>query len=364
VTARSPVRVLIAGGGTGGHVFPGVAVADALRELGADVLFVGTARGLEARVVPERGYALRTLQVEPMKGGGIKRFVRGAWVASRAVEQAFPILRDFRPHAVLSVGGYAAGPVSLAACLMRIPTAIFEPNRVVGFANKLLAPFATCAYLGASELSERFGKRARFVGVPLRAGFVPHPCVEREKRHVLILGGSQGAQALNEGVPKALAKLSLPLSIVHQTGKGREEETKALYNALGLTDVTVSAFLDNVPAALAEADLVIARSGASTVAEICAVGRASILVPFPHAADDHQWANAKALEDAGGCIALRQATIEAALVPALERLLVTSERRVTTAAAAQRRGRPDAASTIARDLLELAAQAVKARARV
>lgn len=357
--APSSPRVIIAGGGTGGHVFPGLAVADSLRVRGAEVLFVGTARGLEARVVPEHGYPLETLDVEPMKGGGGARFLRGGIVAAKAVAAAFPMLRSFRPHVVLSVGGYAAGPVSLAGTLQRVPLALFEPNRVLGFTNRVLAPLAAQVYVGFEAMIERMGvSRTHYVGVPLRPGFVRSrsDVGTRSVRRVLILGGSQGAEALNEAMPEVLAALapSVDLEIVHQSGKGRDEATKARYNAAGLTQAHVSAFLEEMPKAMAHADLIVARSGASTVAEICAVGRASILVPFPHAADDHQWANAKALEDVGGCVAIRQHELSTRLGEALKRLLLADEARTQMAECAGARGRPDSADLVADDLLRLA----------
>ncbi len=357
--------VLIAGGGTGGHVFPALAVADALTRI-ADVrvVFVGTERGLEARVIPERGYALETLHVEPMKGGGAFRFLRGGAVAGAAAVRAAGLLRRVRPRVVLSVGGYAAGPVSLAAAAMRIPVTLLEPNAVMGFANRVLAPACRRAYvawLSAAGASTPRGA-VRAFGVPLREGFEASPYEVRGQAgasvRVLVLGGSQGAQAINERLPDAIARAQRvhpALSVVHQTGREREADVRAAYEREGAKNVTVAAFLDDVAGAMRDADVVVGRAGASTVAEISAVGRASILIPFPFAADDHQAKNAAALVSAGGALAIRQEAADGVrLARELVLLFQEPERRAAMAEAARSVGRPQAAAQVAADLLGLA----------
>lgn len=351
--------ILIAGGGTGGHVFPGLAVADALRALAdVDVVFAGTARGLEARVVPERGYALELFTVSPMKGGGPRRAIRGALVAGRATWHAVGVVRRLTPHAVLSIGGYAAGPVSLAAAALRIPIAIVEPNSVVGLANRILAPFARRGYVAWEETARRVGTRkARVFGVPLRSGFGPRPYEPRGTARVLVLGGSQGASALNERVPEALGRVAkkYPLEVVHQAGRDRVAQVADAFARAGIEHARVTPFLDDVPGEMGLADLIIARSGASTVAEIAAIGRASILIPFPHAADDHQAKNARALERTGGAVCIEQESADAARIAReVERLLGDPALRTRMADAARSRGQPHAAERIARDLLALA----------
>jgi UDP-N-acetylglucosamine--N-acetylmuramyl-(pentapeptide) pyrophosphoryl-undecaprenol N-acetylglucosamine transferase len=200
--------IVIAGGGTGGHVFPALAVAEALRSMAdVDIVFVGTARGLEARVVPERGYRLELLAVQPMKGGGPARAVRGALVAARETLRAARLVRSLRPRAVLGVGGYAAGPVSLAAAMLGVKLAVLEPNSVVGFANRLLAPLAARGYVAWDTTASVFRKgRARVVGVPLRSGFTPQAYTAKGAARVLVMGGSQGALAINERMPWAIAR--------------------------------------------------------------------------------------------------------------------------------------------------------------
>ncbi len=353
--------ILIAGGGTGGHVFPGLAVAQALRELAdVDVIFAGSPRGLETRIIPQHGYTLELLDVEPMKGGGPARAIRGALVAAKAMRHATGLIGRVHPSAVLSVGGYAAGPAALACVRARIPLAVLEPNSTLGLANRLLAPFAARAYVAWAETGRHFrGDKARLYGVPLRPGFEPRAYTSRSsERRVLVLGGSQGATALNERVPGAIARASAnigELRVVHQTGKDREADVRQAYDRAGITTATVVPFLDDVAEHMAAADVVVARAGAVTVAEILAIGRASILVPFPHAADDHQAKNAMALADLGGAVCIRQeAADEVRLATELTLMFEDEERRTRMAQAARDLGHPHAAKEVARDLLALA----------
>jgi UDP-N-acetylglucosamine--N-acetylmuramyl-(pentapeptide) pyrophosphoryl-undecaprenol N-acetylglucosamine transferase len=383
--------ILIAGGGTGGHVFPGVAVAEAAQSLAdVDVVFVGTARGVESRVIPARGWRLELLDVEPMKGGGASRAVRGAAIATAATVSAAGLVRRLRPRAVLSVGGYASGPAALAAVLLGIPVAVLEPNSRVGLANRLLAPFARCAFLAWDEASGPFRARTvRQYGVPLRAGFAPRaypaPGDAEPAARVLVLGGSQGAAVLNERLPEAIGRLmrerrsaeaaspgrpSVPqttpaIRVLHQAGRDRDAPVRDAYAAAGVQGARVVPFIDDVAQALADADLVVGRAGAGAIAEITAIGRPSLLVPFPHAADDHQGANADALERAGAAVCLRQENADVpSLAAAIGRLLADEAGRRAMAEAARSRGRPDAARYVARDLLALARIAEREPARL
>ncbi len=352
--------MFIAGGGTGGHVFPGLAVADAARALAdVDVVFVGTARGLESKLVPERGYALELLRVLPLKGGGAARAAKGMLAAARASVSSLSLLRRLRPRAVLSVGGYAAGPVSLAAAALRIPVAVLEPNSVTGLANRWLSPFCSRAYIAFPTAAKDFAKRkVRTYGVPLRSGFRPSPYEPRSTLHLLVLGGSLGARAMNDRIPEAAARLLKAhpqLTILHQTGKDGVARTLSTYARVGVANVTVVPFIDDVPGELARADVVVSRAGAGSVSEICAVGRASVLVPFPHAADDHQATNARTIAGEGAAVWLRQEAADGVrLASELERLLGDADLRRAMATKARLFGKPDAAMTIARDLLELA----------
>jgi UDP-N-acetylglucosamine--N-acetylmuramyl-(pentapeptide) pyrophosphoryl-undecaprenol N-acetylglucosamine transferase len=358
----SPVLVF-AGGGTGGHIFPLVAVAQAVRTLlpGIDIVYVGTERGMEQRVLGDLGEKLELLNILPIKGGGVKGAIRGAVRAAMSLPDSRNLLRRLRPSAVLSIGGYAAGPVSLAARSMRLPLALLEPNSVVGLANKLVAPIAQRAYVAFPE-AERFfrAKIVRLTGVPLRRGFAPVPYEPKgEGLDVLVIGGSLGAITLNQNVPAAIGlarKNGVKLRVTHQSGRGREQEVIDQYDRAGAREeVEVVPFIDDVPSAIAHADVVVQRSGASAVSELCAIGRPTVLIPYPYAAANHQLHNALALEAAGAavCVPSLQATPER-LAGILQELAGSPERRSKMAKAAAARGKPDAGNTIARDLLALA----------
>ncbi|HRI66815.1 MAG TPA: undecaprenyldiphospho-muramoylpentapeptide beta-N-acetylglucosaminyltransferase [Polyangium sp.] len=355
--------IFLAGGGTGGHVFPMLAVGDAITssDPSCRVVYVGTARGLEARVVPEQGKQLELLDILPLRGGGLSGFAKGVKNATFAIPEARALVRKFSPTAVLSVGGYASGPVCLAARTLGVAVGILEPNSVMGLSNRLLSPFAVRAYTAFPEVDRYFRPSiVRRFGVPLRRAFTPGSYEPREdKLALLVLGGSQGAKALNDTIPRALARIKdrVPyLSVVHQTGREREVETRSLYDSLGLSGMaTVVPFIDDMAHALLHADIVVARAGASTLAELCAIGRPSILIPYPFAADDHQFHNAKSLERRGAAVTLRQddASVER-VATEIERLSLSVERRVMMAGAAAGIGASDAAMQIAADLVELA----------
>lgn len=358
------LRLLFAGGGTGGHIFPLVAVAQAVRARApdAEITFVGTERGMEKRILGDLGEKLELLQILPIKGGGAKGAVRGVVRAALSLPDSRNLIRRLRPAAVLSIGGYAAGPVSLAARGMRLPLALLEPNSTLGLANKLMAPFAQRAYLAFPETEKAVRKSiVRLTGVPLRRGFVPSPYAPRDgELHVLVIGGSQGAITLNQNFPAAvgIARRDSKIRIVvtHQSGRGREPEVQEQYSRAGVTeDIRIVPFIDDVPSVLADADLVVQRSGAGSVAEVCAIGRPSVLIPYPYAAGDHQLHNARAMEAAGAavCVESAQATPER-LAAVLTELAADPSRRISMAEVARSRGRPQAADSIAEDLLGLA----------
>ncbi|WP_437280684.1 undecaprenyldiphospho-muramoylpentapeptide beta-N-acetylglucosaminyltransferase [Sorangium sp. So ce375] len=357
------VTVLIAGGGTGGHVFPMIAVGDAVRAAAPDarVVYVGTARGIEVRVMRERGDDLELLHVLPLRGGGLSGFVRGAARASGVLPEARRLVERLDARVALSLGGYAGGPVSLAARSLGVPVAILEPNSVLGLSNRLLSPIVDRAYVAFPETARALRPSAvRLFGVPLRRAFARAPYAPSEgKLRLLVLGGSQGALALNDVVPRAIARgrdHGVDLDVVHQTGRDREGAVRSLYAELGLAGrARVVPFIDDVAEALAAADVVIARAGASTLAELCAVGRPSILVPYPFAADNHQLRNAQSLERASAAVAIAQAdATEARLAGEIARLAAAPALRARMADAAAAFGTPDAAARVAADLLELA----------
>jgi UDP-N-acetylglucosamine--N-acetylmuramyl-(pentapeptide) pyrophosphoryl-undecaprenol N-acetylglucosamine transferase len=351
-------KLVFAGGGSGGHVFPLLAVAEAIAELAPalEIVFVGTERGLETRLVPERGYPLELVQVLPIRGDGALGAARGVAAAARAIPACTAILRKHKPLAVLSIGGYAAGPLALAARLLKIPLALMEPNAEIGLSNRLIAPLAARAYTAFTRAHRHFNDRVVFeTGLPIRKGFFPVPYARRPGLlRLLVFGGSQGARVLNEAVPRALAKLTLPLSVVHQCGPREEAQTRALYAELGLSDAArVAPFLSDMPGALADADLVIGRAGAGSISEICAIGRPSLLIPYPYAGD-HQRFNAAPLVEGGAAlmVASSDATPER-LASELERLEREPGLLERMAESARRLGRPMAARTIALDLLGL-----------
>jgi UDP-N-acetylglucosamine--N-acetylmuramyl-(pentapeptide) pyrophosphoryl-undecaprenol N-acetylglucosamine transferase len=265
-------------------------------------------------------------------------------------------LSDLAPKAVFSIGGYAAGPVAVAARLLTIPLALMEPNSEVGIANRLVAPLVQRAYTAFPESEKHFGAGAVLrTGVPLRAGFRPSAYAPGKELRVLVLGGSQGAVSLNESVPRALARVSIPVRVVHQCGAGRDGAVRALYSELGAGGrAQVLPFIDDVADELARADLVVGRAGAGAVAEICAVGRPSLLIPYPFAGD-HQRHNAESIARAGAavCVRAQDATVER-LSREIERLAAEPGQLSSMAKAALELGRPDAALIVAKDLLSLA----------
>ncbi len=352
--------VLIAGGGTGGHVYPMLAVGDAVRALApaTRVVYVGTPRGIEGRAIG--GDELFLLDIAPLRGDGVRGFVKGAARAAGVLPAARDLVRRLRPDVALSAGGYAGGPIALAARLHGVPVALLEPNSVLGLSNRLLTPFAERAYVAFPE-AERYLRPStvRRLGVPLRRAFAPSAyAAGAGPMRALVLGGSQGAKGINEALPRALAEAvaaGADVTVTHQTGRDRDAEVRSLYEELGLAArATVVPFIDDVAGALAAADLVVGRAGASSLAELCAVGRASILVPFPFAADDHQRRNALSLERAGAAVTIVQAeATPARLAAEIVALAKDPARRARMAEAARGLGRPDAARAIAADLLEL-----------
>ena len=346
----------IAAGGTGGHLFPGLAVADALRARDplVEVVFVGTPRGLEGRLVPAAGYPLELLPILPLNAVGWTRRLRGLLALPRAFLRAFRLLRRLRPEAVLGVGGYAGGPIVLLASLLGVRTVILEPNARPGFTNRTLLPFvrrAACAY---EETRVLFGHRGVLTGNPVRAAFAR---IERHEHRapflLLAFGGSQGSRRLNRALVDALPLLpgAQGLRIVHQTGEAERPEIAAAYAARG-REGEILAFLDDMPARFAAADLVLSRSGATTCAELAAAGRASVLVPFAAAADDHQRQNARAMEAAGASRMIEEKDLSGpVLARVLRELLEAPERLLAMERAARGLGRPDAAARVA-DLLE------------
>ena len=350
------MRAILAGGGTGGHVIPALAIAQQLRkQFAAEVLFIGTSRGIENRLVPNAGFPLRLVDVGALKNVGLTTRLKTLFDLPRAVWAAGRILSEFRADVVIGVGGYASGPAMLAAILRRTPTLIFEPNVVPGFANRVVAPFVSAAAVHFEETRKYF-RRCAVTGVPVREAFF-QISNETATPTLLVFGGSQGARAINQAVVQAAPELleRVPgLHIVHQTGEADYNDAKAAYATLGAA-VEVYRFIDDMPGFFARASLLVCRSGASTVAEVTAAGKPAIFVPFPRAADDHQKRNAEALERAGAAVMLEQAQLtRESLVQTVTSLFADQARLKAMGEAAHKLSHPNAAREIAKMAARLA----------
>ena len=301
------MRVLIAAGGTGGHIYTGIAVAQEILRRDADskVRFVGTARGLETRLVPQAGFELSLIDSAGLKNVGRIAQMRGVVLLPKSFLSALNLIRQFKPDVVVGAGGYVSGPVVLMAAMTNRRTLVMESNALPGWTNRVLARFVDGAAVSFEQALPFFRGKAVVTGNPVRREFFEIPPKHREpgKFSLLIFGGSQRARAINEGMIAALPSLSSlksNLRIKHQTGPADLEKVKAAYDAAGWNEqVEVRSYIDNMMADFAAADLVICRAGATTTAELIAAGKASIMIPFPFAADDHQRKNAEALEAAG-----------------------------------------------------------------
>ncbi|MEC9441159.1 MAG: undecaprenyldiphospho-muramoylpentapeptide beta-N-acetylglucosaminyltransferase [Myxococcota bacterium] len=365
-------RVVIAGGGTGGHLFPGVAVAEELGRLGEDieVSFVGTEKGIESRVIPRLGYQLDLMDVQGLKGGGIGK-LKGALKLPAAGLEAMALVRKLKPSLVVSVGGYAAGPFTMCAAVMGVPTVLLEQNSVPGVTNRALGKVVKRAFLTYEESKGFFpGSNVEVVGNPLRRDLLdransftykaPKP---GEKLKIMVLGGSGGSLALNQQIPGALCdlgELAANLQVTHQVGKQNGDLAREVYfggeegspNFAG--DVEVVEFIEDMASAYEDTHLMICRAGATTIAEVLAFGLPAIYIPFPGAADDHQTSNALALTEQGAGVMVPQSDLESnRLQRLLEGLIQNPESLANMAIRARALGRPEAGEQIARECLAL-----------
>lgn len=348
-------RWVIAGGGTGGHVTPALALGEALRERGDEVLFVGSERGLESKLVPDAGFDLEILPSEQIMGRNLLGQIRGGVSILRCVFAARKILKRFRADAVLSVGGYAAMPAALAARLTGRPLFLVEPNAIPGRVNRLTARFARTVFVGFESTRGNLpsATESLCLGVPLRRALYrafedrPEKGVPRPPLHVFVFGGSQGARQLNENVPEALSRLRpKSVEVFHQSGEVDRATVEARYAELGVP-AEVVAFEYDMPSRYNWADLVICRAGALTVAELALAGMPALVVPYPFAADDHQSANARALEEAGAARRLESRPLDVhVMAQTVAELVTTPGRLVLMREAAQRLARPNAAKDI------------------
>lgn len=344
------MKVLIAAGGTGGHIYPGIAVAKEIlrRDETSEVLFVGTARGLETRIVPDNGFQLSLINSAGLKNVGLMGKIKGLSLLPKSFLEARQIIRQFRPHVVVGAGGYVSGPVLLMAAIMGVPTLVMDSNALPGFTNRQLARFVDRAALTFEESLKFFGKKGVVTGNPVRREFFEVPRKLRSDLfHVLIFGGSQGARAINNAMAEALSHLAgfeEKLSITHQTGEADLDKIKAAYSESKFAKSDVRPFISDMFTEFGKADLVICRAGATTCAELSAAGKASIMIPLPTAADDHQRKNAEALERAGAAKMILQADLTGeGLASEIGKLIEAPEAITAMETAAKDLGRADAA---------------------
>lgn len=350
------MRMLIAGGGTGGHLFPGIALADevATRHPKNEVMFVGTARGLEAKVVPDCGYKLALIKARGLKGVGPWRLLVGMLLLPFAFIESWRILRKYLPDVVVGVGGYASGPVVLAAWLQRVPTAVQEQNAVPGVTNKLLGHFTRVVFIAFEEARRFFpGKKVQLIGNPIRRTLLDNYLRSRrahDKFTVLVFGGSQGARGINDRMLEALDHLSdlkAQLHFIHQTGKADLELVRTGYTRRGFS-AQVLEFIEDMSAAYSTAELVICRAGAATLAELTVCKKASILIPFPAATDNHQEMNAQAMVANGAALMFRQSDLTGErLAVEIRHLKAHPEQLKRMERQAAMLGRPEAAKELA-----------------
>jgi len=355
------MRMLIAGGGTGGHLFPGLALAEEVktRHPRNEVLFVGTARGLETRIVPKNGFRLELIEVSPLKRQGTRGTLRGLFRLPRSVWQSSRILRRFDPDVVVGVGGYASGPVVMTAWMMRIPTAVQEQNALPGFTNRALGHFASACFVAFEEARSAFpASRTYLLGNPIRRAFLDNYLHSKEpsgeRLSILVTGGSQGAHVLNLRVAEAMEILAPALGprlrLLHQTGEKDSAEIARRYQALqgsGL-EAQASPFIDEMASAYGQADLLVCRAGATTIAELTVCKKPAILVPFPYAADDHQTVNARSMVGSGAAILMQEKDLTGERLATEIRALEGDRERVRRMARESGLlGRPEAAREIA-----------------
>lgn len=368
---QEQMRAVIAGGGTGGHLFPGIAVARELEKRFESpvIVFVVGKRPLEAEILAGYGYASRSLDIEGLKGAGLLKTVKALYLIPKSIFQAFGLIREIRPLFVLGVGGYSSGPLCVAASIMGVPSAVHEQNSYPGLTNRLLAGRVDCVFASFEEsLSHMRCRKASVTGNPVReelifAGETARVGLSRgadtketDSFTLLFTGGSQGAVAVNDAACEALRILKergIYVRAIHQTGKVDFDRMRERYREMGL-EVEVSAFIRDMASAYRKADLVVSRAGATTIFELAATGSPSILIPYPYAANNHQETNALSLVKAGAAEMIHQRNLTGALLAdAVERYILDRERLRAMSKAAAQFARPHAARDIVDGLMEL-----------
>jgi UDP-N-acetylglucosamine--N-acetylmuramyl-(pentapeptide) pyrophosphoryl-undecaprenol N-acetylglucosamine transferase len=344
------MRVIIAAGGTGGHIYPGVALAREFkkRDPRTEILFVGTARGLESKIVPREGFKLKLIEIGALKGVSIFERTKSLAQLPASFIAARRILTQFKPDVVIGVGGYSSGPTLLVASLLRLPTMIVEPNAMPGFTNRALSRFVDAAALTFEDAQKYFKGRGVVTGNPVRGDFAHLAKKARgDKLNVLIFGGSQGAHAINKAMTEAarlLVSSNDRLAITHQTGERDFEMVKRGYEEAGFEGADVMPFIHDMARRFENADALVCRSGATTAAEVAAAGKAAIFIPFPFATDDHQRKNAEAFERAGaGRMILQKDLTPERMAEELKRLIDNPSEIDRMEEASRRLGRGDSA---------------------
>lgn len=365
-------RLLLAAGGTGGHLFPGIAVAEAAqRAVGAEVLFVGTASGMEKEVIPRLGFSLRLIPAEQLRGRSWWGVLHALWAALRGVRVAWQVVREFAPDLIFSIGGYASGPTVLAGWARRVPCILLEPNAIPGLTNRLLGRLATRICVGFPRTARFFpAHKAVCTGNPVRwsaAAPQPHTPSPSAEFTLLIFGGSAGARRLNQTLPHALALLGADrekLRVIHQTGKADHAEVSATYATLGVR-AEVVAFIEAMQEVYTAADLVVCRAGATTVAELTTLGKPAIFIPYPYAVDDHQRANAEVLVQAGAARMVLDAELTPGRMAREIHALMTDRSQLTAMArTAAALGKPDATQAVVQECLAYLPHANRTAAEV
>jgi UDP-N-acetylglucosamine--N-acetylmuramyl-(pentapeptide) pyrophosphoryl-undecaprenol N-acetylglucosamine transferase len=352
------MRVLIAAGGTGGHIYPGIAVAKEIvrRHPNCEVKFVGTARGLESKLVPQAGFEVSIIDSAGLKNVGVTARARGLLVLPKSLRQAQTLIKQYRPDIVIGAGGYVSGPVLLTASFMKLPTLVMESNALPGWTNRVLARFIDKAAVSFEGALPFFRGKGVVTGNPVRREFfeIPEKPRDPSKLSLLIFGGSQGAHAINEAMFAALpllGEVKNKLRVTHQTGEADYQQVANGYADAGW-QANVRKYIDDMMTAFAEVDLVICRAGATTTAELIAAGKASLMIPFPFAADDHQRKNAEAMEASGAAkMILQQDLSPQRLAGEIERLVREPEKVTAMEHAARKLSRGDAAAKVV-DLIE------------
>lgn len=352
------MKVLIAAGGTGGHIYPGIAVAREIlrRDASSEVHFVGTVRGLETRIVPENGFRLSLINSAGLKNVGLAGKIRGLTVLPKSFLEARKLLKDFRPDVVVGAGGYVSGPVMMMASIMGFPTLVMDSNALPGFTNRRLARFIDKAALTFDEALPFFGKKGVVTGNPVRKEFFDiEPRAIGDQVNLLIFGGSQGARAINIAMIESLKGLQAyreKLSVVHQTGESDFENVAAGYLESGWDEADIRRYIPDMVAEFEKTDLIICRAGATTCAEVAAAGKAAIMVPLPTAADDHQRKNAEAFENASAAKMLLQKDLSGEVLAAGIIAFINDPERISAMGASARKlAKRDAAQATV-DLIE------------